>query len=60
MVEISLDESKKQAPKVVYRCVDPPLSSPSANARVETGAESKKRLAEAQLFKSEIKKARKE
>ena len=63
-VLISLDETKKNAPKVVYDCVDPEISpKPPASSTLEvdmSDAASRKRLAEAELLKKQIKKARKE
>jgi exosome complex exonuclease DIS3/RRP44 len=63
-VRISLDETKKQSPKVVYECIDPPIS-PAENGTKSIPAnnmqiDSKKRLAEAELLKKQLKKARKE
>jgi len=62
-VLITLDESAKHAPKVAYACVEPQLSSSSASsddAMKVDKEQNKKRLAETDAVRSQIKKARKE
>lgn len=63
-VHISLDEEHKQAPKIKFLCISPPIHTappPSAHGDDGKAAEkTKKRLAKAQLLRSENKRARKD
>lgn len=68
-VRISLDVSKKHAPRVVYESISPLLadalsidtnSNNSDNMILSSDPEARKRVAEAQLLRKELKKARKD